>query len=149
MPVKFQTRWLAGVIHRIGRSTFALSLLSGCLSTLVVAEAQSQPDVTRIDVTLSNFRFDPNEIEIVHGRKYALQFINAADGGHDFVARKFFAAAEMTSDQRHEVERGEVELKGHQQKIVVFTAPEPGIYEFHCGHFMHETFGMKGRIQVQ
>ncbi len=149
MFVNFRTQKLAGALSKMGRSTLALALLAGSLSTLVVAEAQSPSDVVRIDVTLSNFRFDPSEIEIVHGRQYALHFVNANGGNHDFAARKFFAAAAMTSDQRRLVEGGEIELKGHEEKTIVLIAPEPGTYEFHCGHFMHSTLGMTGRIQIQ
>lgn len=144
-----QMRKLAGIIGRIGHSAVVRALLAGGLSMLAVAEAQSQSDVTSVDVTLSNFRFAPGAIELVHGRQYALHLVNATGGGHDFAARKFFAAAAMTSDQRRLVDGGEVELKGHEEKTVVFIAPEPGTYEFHCGHFMHAAFGMTGRIQVQ
>lgn len=150
MRTQFEIRKLAGIIGRIGRSAVARALLAGGLSMLAVAEAQSQSDVTRVDVTLSNFRFAPGAIELVHGRQYALHLVNATGGGHDFSARKFFAAAAMTSDQRQlVVGGGEVELKGYEEKTVVFIAPEPGTYEFHCGHFMHAALGMTGRIQVQ
>lgn len=149
MPAKIQARRLAGALGRVGRSSVVRALLAGCLSSLLVAEAQSQSEVTRVDVTLSNFRFAPGAIEVVHGRKYALHLINATGGGHDFSAKKFFAAAAMTSDQKRLVEGGEVELKGHEEKTVVLIAPEAGTYEFHCGHFMHSALGMTGRIHVQ
>ncbi len=122
---------------------------SGFAATLAAAQVPTTADATKIDVTLSSFRFDPDEIVLVHGHRYVLHFVNASSGGHDFVAKDFFSAATIAPDERQKVGKGEVELKGNAQADVVVTAPAPGTYEFHCSHFMHESFGMKGRIVVQ
>ena len=102
-----------------------------------------------VEMHLSSFRFDPSTVHLVHGRRYVFHFVNLAGGGHDFVARRFFAAAGMSQTGRAFVRGGEVELAGRAQASLELVAPSPGQYEFHCSHLMHETFGMKGRLVVE
>jgi uncharacterized cupredoxin-like copper-binding protein len=116
------------------------------LASLAPVPLSAAETVTRINVTLANFHFTPDEIHLRHGGRYVLHLANEASGGHDFVAKEFFAAS--PSFDRNHVRNGEVELRAHEQADVVLVAPAPGRYEFHCSHFMHATFGMKGVIVV-
>ena len=112
------------------------------LAAPVAASAQGE----RVSIELSNFKFTPKTITLHHGQHYVLHFSNTASGGHDFVAKAFFAAAKL--DTPGSVKDGEVELDGGESVDVGLTAPQPGKYEAHCSHFMHTTFGMTGSIVV-
>lgn len=131
-----------GMARRAGTLAVAMSL-----AIATAAPGQLGPDM--VEIKLSNFRFDPAEIHLVHGHRYTLHFSNLAGGGHNFVAKSFFAAATLAADDRARVRLGEVDLAGRGETAVTLEAPAAGVYEFHCSHFMHQTFGMKGRIVVQ
>jgi plastocyanin len=132
------------------RGATLLSALAA-LGSLTVdsAAAQSAPVAERVEIRLANFRFDPAEIRLTHGHRYLLHFVNTSGSGHDFVSERFFAAAAMAPGDHHKVPDGEVELDGNGEASVTLTAPVAGDYEFHCSHFLHQTFGMKGRFIVQ
>lgn len=91
-------------------------------------------------ITMSNFRFTPAAIRLVHGQRYVLHLVNQASGGHNFVAPLFLAAARAP--------RGTIDVAGGTTVNIPIVAPAPGRYKFKCGHFMHSTFGMKGEIIV-
>jgi uncharacterized cupredoxin-like copper-binding protein len=112
------------------------------LVTPMAASAQGD----RVPIELSSFKFTPKTITLHHGQHYVLHFSNTSGGGHDFVARSFFAAARLDTPQS--VKDGKVALDGGESADIGLTAPQPGRYEAHCSHFMHATFGMTGTIVV-
>ena len=101
----------------------------------------ASPAATPLAVTLSNFRFDPAVIRLVHGRPYVLRLVNQSDGGHNFVAPDFLAAAR--------VGRGKIEVPGNGTVDVALVAPAAGRYKVKCTHFTHTMRGMKGTIIVE
>lgn len=101
-----------------------------------------------ITVTLANFKYAPEAIALQHGQPYVLRLVNSAGGGHDFVAREFFAAAAVAAEDRAKLKKGGVEVPGGETVEIRLTAPPAGSYTLHCSHFMHSTFGMKGEITV-
>ncbi|RHW18603.1 copper-binding protein [Sphingomonas gilva] len=101
-----------------------------------------------IAITLANFRYTPETIALRQGQPYVLRFTNAAKGGHDFVAREFFAAAGVAAEDRAKLEDGGIEVPGRTTVGIRLTAPPAGRYPVHCSHFLHSTFGMKGMIVV-
>ncbi|UAK23192.1 cupredoxin domain-containing protein [Sphingomonas nostoxanthinifaciens] len=103
----------------------------------------------RVDVDLSSFRFRPAILHLKHGQAYTIVFHNSADGGHDFVAKDFFAHAMLAPAARRTVSDGEVELHGGESATISLIAPPSGTYEAHCSHFMHKTMGMTGEIIVE
>jgi uncharacterized cupredoxin-like copper-binding protein len=106
-------------------------------------------DSTIVGIDLSNFRFAPSTVTLKSGQPYVLHIVNKASGGHDLVAKAFFAAATIAPADRKLVSHGEVELDGGETVDVHLTAPAAGKYEMHCSHFMHSTFGMTGSIVVE
>lgn len=110
----------------------------------VAAEGQ-----TVVNVQLSNFKFAPRTIILDHGRSYLLRLRNVADGGHDFTAREFFAAAAIAPGDRRWVTEGEVEVPPGQVRDIRLTAPAAGRYKLKCTHSMHKFFGMSGTIVVR
>ena len=119
-------------------------LLTVPLLAIGAPSAAQAPPV--IDVHLSNFRFTPSTIILDHGRPYVLRLINDANGGHDFTAPAFLAAAGVAAGDRALVVEGEIEVPPHQIRMVHFTAPGAGSYPVKCSHAFHKAFGMKGRI---
>ena len=101
----------------------------------------ASPSATPVTVNLSNFRFDPAVIRLVPGRPYVLRLVNQSDGGHNFVAPQFLAAARLAQT--------EIEVPGNRTVEVALVAPAAGRYKVKCTHFTHSMRGMKGEIIVQ
>ena len=120
------------------------------LSTIASSQSagSAEPEDASISVQLSNFRFTPDMIELVHGQPYVLELTNIAGGGHNFVAKTFFAAAAVDPADQGKVKDGAVDVPGKQTVAIHLTAPAAGSFEVHCSHFMHSSFGMKGTIHV-
>ena len=127
------------------RSTLFAALVAASIPAAAQAPAGGSD---RIEIDLSNFKFTPSLVTLHHGSAYVLHFVNKAGGGHDFVAKSFFAAAEVSPGDRARVANGEIELGGGEAIDIRLVAPAPGRYEAHCSHFMHSTFGMRGEIVV-
>lgn len=121
------------------------SLLLGLAAFTLATPAQAPETIA---VTLSNFRYTPETIALRQGQPYVLRFTNAAKGGHDFVARDFFAAAAIATEDRAKIDKGGVEVPRGATVELRLTAPAAGRYKVHCSHFMHSTFGMQGEIIV-
>ena len=63
---------------------------------------------------------------------------NVADGGHDFTAPAFFAAAAVAPEDRRWVTEGEVEVPPGQVREIRLTAPAAGSYKLKCTHSFHK-----------
>jgi len=124
-------------------------LFSALLAVLVSGAATAQNGPQALTVELSNFKFTPGTVTLTHGRAYVLHFVNSSSGGHDYVAKDFFAAATIAPEDRAKVKNGEVELSGGETADIHLVANTPGTYKSHCSHFMHSSFGMTGQVVVQ
>ena len=111
------------------------------LSTAALAQDAPQ----RVEVRLSSFDFTPSTIRLAAGRPVVLHLINGGDGGHNFAAPEFFAAARAVTGP---VQRGRVEVAGGQSVDVRLT-PARGTYRLRCTHTLHTAFGMSGEIVVE
>lgn len=117
------------------------------LAIALTALPVSAQDV--VTVTLTNFHFTPAALKFHHGQAYTLRIVNAASGGHNFVAPEFFAASTMTAAERAKAPGGKIELSGGDSSELHFAAPSrPGSYKLKCSHFLHSSFGMMGEITV-
>ncbi|HEU4962012.1 MAG TPA: cupredoxin domain-containing protein [Sphingomonas sp.] len=122
------------------------------IAAIGLAAAVQTPDwghAQTVTVQLSNFKFAPATLELERGTPYRLHLVNRASGGHDFVARQFFANSTIAPEDRGEVVDGQVDLRGGDTADIRIVPTTPGTYEVHCSHFMHTTFGMKGTITVR
>ena len=128
------------------RSILFSALLAAFASGAATAQG-TPPQV--LTVEMSNFKFTPATLTLMHGRPYVLHFVNSASGGHDFVAKEFFAASTIAPEDRAKVKNGELELSGGDSADVHLVANAPGTYKSRCSHFMHSSFGMKGEVIVQ
>ncbi len=122
---------------------FALPLLA------LAASAAVAQTPALIQVQLANFSFTPKSIALNHGQAYVLRLANVADGGHDFTAKEFFAAAEVAPSDRSLIQEGVVEVPAGQVREIHLTAPAAGSYKLKCSHSFHKTFGMSGTIIVR
>jgi plastocyanin len=95
-------------------------------------------------VLVWSFGFSPAPIHLAAGQPVTLTFVNRSGSGHDFTAREFFAASNITSGA---AANGEVELKPHETKSITLV-PRAGTYNAHCSHFMHAPMGMRTTIVV-
>jgi len=127
----------------------------GPLALLIASPIVAQPSApvatqpTAITVQLSNFRFTPATLVLNQGQPYRLHFVNVAAGGHDFVAKAFFASSSVAWSDQGKIRDGSVDLDGHEEKDIALVPREAGTFRSHCSHFMHGAFGMKGEIVVQ
>ena len=130
---------LAGPLAILGASVSIAAI-----SVPMIAQAEPQ----RIEIVLANFSFTPSAIELVAATPVTLHIVNRGSGGHNFIARDFFAAASMDAATRKKLGRkGVVELaKGTAMDITL--TPKAGSYKLKCGHFLHATLGMTGTITV-
>jgi plastocyanin len=112
------------------------------LALPVAASAQAPATV---EVQLSSFDFTPSNIHLRAGQPVVLHLVNTGNGGHNFAAPEFFAAAAGVSGP---VAGGAVEVRGHQSVDVTLT-PARGSYHLRCTHTMHTAFGMRGEIVVE
>lgn len=117
--------------------------MKALLPVLALALTAAAPAAEqRIDVALSNFKFTPSTIALVHGQSYVLHLTSS--GGHSFAARDFFAAAA----DRAKIRDGKVELDSDTAVDLHFTAPRAGTYPIKCTHLLHASFGMTGKFVV-
>lgn len=132
------------------RRSMAPALLAvALLAPMSNAQPPEWAGARTVSVELSNFRFTPATLTLQHGVVYRLRFSNAASGGHDFVAREFFAGANIAPEDRAKVRNGGVNVDGKETVEVRLMAGRPGTYKSHCSHFMHSSFGMTGTIVVR
>jgi len=100
-----------------------------------------------VEVRLTSFDFTPKTIHLHAGQPVTLRLVNPGNGGHDFSAPQFFAAAQIPAGQTAAIERGSIEVHGHQTVTVQLT-PARGSYRLRCTHRLHSAFGMHGEIVV-
>jgi len=123
-------------------------LAAAALTLLSVSPVEAQKPAV-VEVQLANYKFTPKTIMLQHGQSYLLRLTNAAGGGHDFTAPKFFAAAAVAPEDRRFVADGEVEVPPGQSREIRLTAPAAGSYDLKCSHSFHKLFGMSGKIVVR
>lgn len=122
----------------------ALTLLPLVLALPAVALAQAPRTV---EIRLTSFDFTPKTIHLRAGQPVTLRLVNPGNGGHDFSAPQFFAAATVAGGQHVSIDRGSIEVHGHQTVSVQLT-PARGSYRLRCTHRLHSAFGMHGQIVV-
>ncbi|MEO6153279.1 MAG: plastocyanin/azurin family copper-binding protein [Croceibacterium sp.] len=130
----------------------AALFLSACATThaitpVVERSAAAFAGSAPIEVTLANFDFTPPILHLHAGQAYRLTLHNVANGGHDFTAPEFFAAARIAPADAAEVAKGDIELSGGQSKSV-HLIPASGRYKVVCTHLGHALLGMTGEIVV-
>lgn len=106
-----------------------------------------QANPTVIEVQLRNFEFVPSTLRLQRGVPVVLRLVETA-GSHSFAAPELFAASTLDPATAQMIRNGKVEV-GEGGVELRFTPNTPGTYAFHCTHFMHTSFGMKGTAVVE
>jgi uncharacterized cupredoxin-like copper-binding protein len=134
---------------RTRAAAITLSLLLGACANA----DRGGPDVDwsradEVDVRLVDFRFEPPEIVLEHGKPYRLHLENVGQQLHEFTAPGFFTAARVRdADTVLSRERPEVVVEPGRSRDVDLVAPGPGTYDLFCAD--HREAGMRGRIVVR
>lgn len=105
---------------------------------------------TRINFTMTDFAFSPNEFTILTGAEITLRATHHGTVEHNFIVMKYGTdAGEMFDEADKANVFWEVELQPGDSKTILFTAPEqPGTYQIICGMAGHLQSGMVGRLIV-
>ena len=119
------------------------------LALLAVLTTAASAHIQLITVTMNNYAFAPEKIELLADSDYELQFVNTSNKGHDFAAPELFAAGTVVPEDRAKVEDGKVEVEGGQTVELRFTPKKKGSYPVRCTHFLHASFGMTGTVTVE
>ncbi len=127
------------------KTLFAAPLFA--LAAIVPASAQT-PQRATVSVTMENFKFEPNPVQLRAGVPTLLHLVNTASGGHSFTAPEFFAAAKVAPASQTLIHDGKVEVAKHSAVDIELT-PAAGQYPLKCSHTLHAAFGMTGTIVVR
>jgi uncharacterized cupredoxin-like copper-binding protein len=109
------------------------------------------PKKVSFDITLSDFKFDPNTWEVPAGAEVTLNLTNEGTQEHEWVLMVLGKDATIPFSEddegnifwEHEVQPGE-------SASVTFTAPtEPGEYHIVCGTAGHLEEGMRGTLTIK
>jgi len=106
---------------------------------------------TKLDVTMSDFKFSPNSFVVPAGKEITLNIKNEGAVEHEFVIMKAGTdIGEHFGDEDEANIYWEVEVQAGQSTSVTFTAPaQAGEYQVVCGIPGHFEAGMVGKLVVQ
>lgn len=109
----------------------------------------SKPSTT-IDVTLTDFQFQPSSFTVPAGQEITLNATNSGAVVHSFVImKKGQSAGTEFSDEDKPNVYWEVEVQPGGSTNTSFTAPtDPGDYELVCHIPGHMQAGMVGKLSV-
>lgn len=126
-----------------------LTLIAIILALLLTACGNSGPS-TKINFTMTDFAFTPNEFTVPAGQEITVHIIHDGTVEHDFIVMKYGTnAGEMFNEEDKANVFLEIDLQPEDSKTVVFTAPEqPGTYQIICGMVGHLQSGMVGKLTV-
>ena len=105
---------------------------------------------TKIDVTLTDFQFQPSQYTVPAGQEITFNSANNGAVVHNFVIMELgTTAGPMFDDEDVPNVYWEVELQPGGSTETSFTAPtEPGEYEVVCRTEGHIASGMTGKLIV-
>lgn len=120
-----------------------------CSLMLVSCGGASSP-TTNLDVTMTDFQFQPNQYTVPAGQEITLNSANNGAVVHNFVIMKLGTSAGAMFDEEDAPNvYWEVELQPGGSTTTSFTAPtEPGEYEVVCRTEGHIASGMTGKLTV-
>lgn len=120
------------------------------LFAVVLAACGGGGASTTINVTMTDFKFEPMEFTVPAGQEITVNATNNGAVKHEFVIFKLGTdAGEKFGNEDEENIYWEVEVQPGQSVTVTFTAPsEPGEYYVTCGIEGHLEAGMNARIMV-
>ncbi|NJC98917.1 MAG: hypothetical protein C3F07_20145 [Anaerolineales bacterium] len=118
--------------------------------SLVLSACGAGGASTTINVTMTDFHFEPMEFTVPAGQEITVNATNNGAVEHEFVIFKLGTdAGEKFGDEDEENIFWEVEVMPGQSASTTFTAPgDPGEYQVTCGIEGHLEAGMLGKLIV-
>lgn len=124
-------------------------LLVMILAAILSACGSSGPS-TRINFTMTDFAFNPNEFIIQAGEDITVEAAHNGTMEHSFIVMKYAKDAGEVFDEADKANvYWEVDLQPGDSETVHFRAPDvPGTYQIICGMPGHLQSGMIGKLVV-
>ena len=118
--------------------------------SLILSACGAQGPSTTINVTMTDFQFQPAQFTIPAGKEITFNAANTGAVVHNFVIMKFGAnAGESFTEEDKPNVYWEVEVLPGQEAHVTFTAPsDTGSYQIVCRTEGHLGAGMTGTLTV-
>jgi uncharacterized cupredoxin-like copper-binding protein len=121
-----------------------LTITAGVI--LVVVLTRSEPTAATINLTMVDYRFNPDHLTFRHDVRYRLHMENHGKETHEVTAPTFFATATIENPDVLNREHTEVVMQPGDVKDMYLTAHKPGTYDLRCSD--HDWNGMVGGITV-
>jgi uncharacterized cupredoxin-like copper-binding protein len=121
-----------------------LLIIAGVI--LVTALTRSEPAATTVNLTMVDYRFNPDHLTFKHDVRYRLHMENHGKETHEVTAPTFFATATIENPDVLNREHTEVVMQPGDVKDMYLTAHKPGTYDLRCSD--HDWNGMVGGITV-
>ena len=127
---------------------FAIAVLTMAAGVLlVVVLTRSEPTAATINLTMVDYRFNPDHLTFRHDVRYRLHMENHGKETHEVTAPMFFATATIENPNVLNREHTEVVMQPGDVKDMYLTAHKPGTYDLRCSD--HDWNGMIGGITVE
>lgn len=126
-------------------------LMSVFVTSFLLSSCGGKGPVTEINVTMTDFQFQPNDFIVPAGQEITLSGLNNGGVVHNFVIMNLgtSAGASFEDDDDANVYWQERDIQPGGDFSVTFVAPaEPGEYEVVCRTEGHIASGMVGKLTV-
>jgi uncharacterized cupredoxin-like copper-binding protein len=127
-----------------------LLLITAVLLSLMLVSCGGSGASTKIDVTMTDFQFQPNQFTVPAGQEITFNATNNGAVVHNFIIMKLgTSAGPAFDDQDVPNVFWQVELPPGGSTNTSFTAPtDPGDYEVVCKTEGHIAAGMTAKLTV-
>jgi uncharacterized cupredoxin-like copper-binding protein len=129
------------------REVFRIVIKLYLLVVLALCLGAAAPDPTTLNVTMIDYKFQPDHLTFQHGVHYQLHLENHGKETHEFTAPVFFASAKIDNPDVLNRDRTEIVMQPGDAKDLFLTPGKPGTYDLRCAD--HDWNGMVGGITVQ
>lgn len=126
-------------------------LLACLLLALPLPAAAAAPEwrqASDYELRLSSYDIEPGTIRLKAGEPVRLRLVNVSPATHSFVAKDFFARAQLRSREARGIRGGKVIVPANDVREIVLV-PAPGRYRARSGSIWKRLLGMSSEIVVE
>ena len=125
-------------------------IIAAVLLSLILVSCGGGGASTKINVTMTDFQFQPNQFTVPAGQEIAFNSVNNGAVVHNFVImKKGTSAGPFFDDEDVPNVFWQVEIQPGSSVDTSFTAPtDPGDYEVVCRTEGHIASGMTAKLTV-
>jgi len=131
-------------------------VLAVLISVVVLSACVGGSVPTKVTITMKEFGFEPNTINVTAGSPVELTLVNEGAIEHDFVIEVIpvtDVSDSNSSDHQMTDEHSEFDLHtstaAGETSTLTFTPTEPGTYKIICSVPGHKDAGMTGELIVK